>query len=141
LCEQDWEHQGAAIPGIVQQAAASTVLPYSLASLFIEVREWPTREDGPYADGSRNSASQAEESRREWRLARKLTAAQYTALTAFYDARRGPLESFCFYPVQADHDPTGVSGTGRWLVCFSGPLSITHQVGRDPAEFGLVQVR
>jgi hypothetical protein len=129
------------MPGIVAQAASAGVLPYSLAALFVEVREWPVRVDGPYADGNQNSSVQSEESRREWRLTRKLTADQYDALVAFYLARKGQLESFYFYPVQAQHDPTGVSGAGRWLVGFSSGLSITHQVGRYPAEFGLVQRR
>jgi len=129
------------MPGTVSQAVATTVLPYSLASEFVECRTWPVIENGPFPDGSYLKALQGAADRREWGLARRLTGAQYNSLLAFWAARKGSHQPFYFYPVEAQHDATGVSTTGRLLVRFLGQFSTTHIVGRDGAGFRLIQVQ
>jgi hypothetical protein len=129
------------MPGIVSQAIASTVLPYALASEFVECRTWPVVENGPFPDGSYLKRVQGAADRREWKLTRRLTGALYDALIAFWAARKGSHQAFYFYPVQAQHDATGVSATGRFLVRFLGPLSTGHHSGFDSAGFNLIQLQ
>lgn len=129
------------MPGDVSQAVATTVLPYSLASSYVECRTWPVIENGPLPDGSYLKHLQGAADRREWQLERKPTGAQYNSLLAFWSARKGSHQAFYFYPVQAQHDATGVSATGRFLVRFQGPLSTTHSIGLDSAGFGLIQLQ
>lgn len=129
------------MPGIVTQAVATTVLPYALSSEFVESYDWPIVENGPFPDGSYVRHKQGTASRRGWRLSRRLSSAQFTDLLAFWTARKGTHEAFYFYPVQAQHDATGVSTTGRFLVRFNGALNVTHTMGRDGSDFGLIQLQ
>ena len=129
------------MPGNVSQALATTVLPYALAAEYVECRTWPVIENGPFPDGSYLKRVQGAADRREWRLGRRPTGAQYDALLAFWTARRGPHQAFYFYPVQAQHDGTGVSAAGRFLVRFLGGLATGHQSGLDAAGFSLIQVQ
>lgn len=129
------------MPGIVTQAVASTVLPYALASLFVQAYTWPVVENGPFPDGSYLRETQGEAARLSWTLSRRLTAGEFSALVSFWEARKGPLQAFYFYPVQSQHDATGVATTGRYLVRFEGALTMTLQLGRDTGDFTLVQVQ
>ncbi len=129
------------MPGSVSQAVATTVLPYALASAYTECPHWPVVANGPFPDGSYLQDLQGAADRKEWKLGRRLTGTQYTTLLAFWTARKGPHQAFYFYPVQAQHDATGVSTTGRFLVRFNGPFSTTHTLGRDDAGFGLLQLQ
>jgi hypothetical protein len=129
------------MPGTVSQAVATTVLPYALASEYVECRTWPVIENGPFPDGSYLKYLQGAADRREWRLGRRLTGVQYAALLAFWTARKGCHQAFHFYPVQAQHDATGASATGRFLVRFLGPFGTTHSSGLDAAGFGLIQLQ
>lgn len=129
------------MPGIVSQATAAAVLPSGLASEYVECRNWPVMENGPFPDGSYLKHLQGEAERLEWKLTRRLTGAQYSALLAFWAARKGTHQAFYFYPVLAQYDATGVSATGRYLVRFQGSFSTTHAVGLDSAGFGLIQVQ
>lgn len=129
------------MPGIVTQAVATTVLPYALASEFVECRTWPVVENGPLPDGSYVKYLQGAADRREWKLTRRLTGALYVSLLAFWEARKGSHQAFYFYPTQSQHDATGVSATGRFLVRFLGTFSTTHSSGLDSAQFGLIQLQ
>lgn len=129
------------MPGIVTQAVASTVLPYALANLFTQSYTWPVVENGPFPDGSYLRETQGAAVRLGWTLSRRLTSAEYSALLTFFSDRKGSLQAFYFYPVQSQHDATGVATTGRHLVRFEGALTLTHQIGRDTGGFGLVQVQ
>jgi len=129
------------MPGIVSQAVAATVLPFSLASEYVECRTWPVIENGPMPDGSYLKAVQGAADRREWKLGRRFTGAQYSSMLAFWIARKGSHQAFHFYPVMAQHDATGVSATGRFLVRFLGPFSATHSIGLDSVSFALIQLQ
>lgn len=126
------------MPGSVQVAAPTTVLPRSLCSAFVESREFPLRESGPYTDGRSQRYPVATVSRREWDLSKFLTFAEWTALETFYLATKA--SPFYWYPVDADFDADGSSTTGRVTVCFEGSLSRTYALGRQGASLKLVEI-
>jgi hypothetical protein len=128
------------MPGNVAAASPSAVLPAGLASAFRESRQWAARESGPYPDGRHQVAQMATTSRKAWELGRYLTFSEWSTLQAFFDSRKGPLEPFWFYPILTQHDPTGVSATGRWIVRFEGSISRVYRPGRQEVQFRLVQV-
>ena len=128
------------MPGNVQQANPSTVLPYSLCSAFSETRQLATRLSGPYSDGRDQRAALATTSRKLWRLGKRLTLPEWTALRNFFLARKGSVEPFWFYPVKAEHDPTGISSIGRFTVRFEGALSETYSMSRSDVGLRLVEI-
>jgi len=128
------------MPGSVSAANPTTVLPAGLARAFTETRTFRTLIAGPYADGRDQRRTEALVSRKAWRLARRLAYPDWLALRDFYLARRGPAEEFYFYPYLADHDPTGQSIRGRYLVRFAGALSGTYEIARLEAAFELIEV-
>ena len=132
------------MPGSVQNAAPLTVLPASLSRAFAHEREYPAL-DNEYRNGESQRSVQATNSRKRWRLAKRLTAAQLSALRDFYDARKGPTEPFYFYdPYETNpkfsHDPTGQAIAGRYTVRFVSEWSQSASLGRTDATFELVEV-
>ena len=132
------------MPGAVQNATPSTVLPQSLCRAFAHAREYPVIEN-EYRNGESQRAAQAGNSRKRWRLAKRLTPAQLQALRDFYDARKGPTEPFYFYdPYETNpkfsHDPTGVATAGRYTVRFEGEWSQSVGPGRSDVQIELVEV-
>jgi phage-related protein len=111
--------------GSVQNATPLTVLPASLSRAFAHEREYPVL-DNEYRNGESQRKAQANNSRKRWRLAKRLTPAQLAALRDFFDARRGATEPFYFYePYETSpkfsHDPTGQRVSGRYTVRFASP--------------------
>ncbi len=132
------------MPGSVQNAAPLTVIPASLSRAFVHEREYPVI-DNEYRNGESQRSLQAANSRKRWRLAKRLTPAQLTTLREFYDARKGPTEPFYFYdPYETSpkfsHDPTGQSVAGRYNVRFEGEWSQSASLGRTDATFELIEV-
>jgi hypothetical protein len=112
------------MPGSVQNAAPLSVLPASLSRAFVHEREYPVL-DNEYAGGESQRSVQATNSRKRWRLAKRLTSAQLVTLRDFYDARKGPQEPFYFYDPwdtnpKFSYDPTGQATQGRYTVRFEG---------------------
>jgi hypothetical protein len=112
------------MPGSVENAAPSTVLPWSLCRAFVHSREYPILEN-EYRNGESQRSVLASNSRKRWRLAKRLTSAQLVTLRDFYNARKGPTEPFYFYdPYETSpkfsHDPTGQAVAGRYTVRFEG---------------------
>jgi hypothetical protein len=112
------------MPGSVQNAAPLSVLPASLSRAFVHEREYPVL-DNEYAGGESQRSVQATNSRKRWRLAKRLTSAQLVTLRDFYDARNGPTEPFYFYDPwdtnpKFSYDPTGQQTEGRYTVRFEG---------------------
>lgn len=128
------------MPGNVATATASTVLPNGLAALFTESVEWPVLESEPYPDGRTQRRALAANSRKSWSISRRLTQIEWGTLLTFYETQKGPLTPFYFYPDPLQHDGTGASATGRWLVRFAGAISRSIEPGRGMAEFSLIQV-
>jgi phage-related protein len=132
------------MPGSVQNAAPLTVLPHSLSRAFVHEREYPVL-DNEYHNGESQRSVLATNSRKRWRLAKRLTLAQLSALRDFYDARKGATEPFYFYdPYQTtpkfSHDPTGQASAGRYTVRFAGEWSQSASLGRTDATFELIEV-
>jgi hypothetical protein len=85
-------------------------------------------------------------SRKAWRLSKRLTSAQLATLRAFFEARRGGLEPFYFYDPwdtspKFTPDPTGAATTGRYTVCFRGAWSQALRTGRlDVPDLELIEL-
>jgi phage-related protein len=132
------------MPGSVQNAAPLTVLPASLARAFVHEREYPVL-DNEYRNGESQRSVQATNSRKRWRLAKRLTPAQLAALRDFYDARKGAAEPFYFYdPYETSpkfsHDPTGQAVAGRYTVRFAGEWSQSVSLGRAALNIELIEL-
>ena len=91
-----------------------------------------------YSDGSSQQQVLSDSSRKHFRLAKRLTALQLAELRSFYLARI--TDAFYFYPKRADHDPSGESTVGRYLVRFDGPWNESLGLGRSTAELQLVEL-
>lgn len=128
------------MPGSLQLAAPATVLPKSLCRSFTEQRAFPCDVSGPYVDGRSQRSPRATVSQRSWSLAKRLSYADWYTLMQFFEARKGALEPFFWYPLSADWDATGVSAVGRYVVVFSGNLSRTMGPGIEDVNLNLIEV-
>ncbi len=70
------------MPGNIQNAAPSAVMPYALCTTFAESREW-AHIQAQYHNGTTEQSQLAQTSRKSFRLAQRLTAARVVALKAF----------------------------------------------------------
>lgn len=132
------------MPGSVQNATPLTVLPASLSRAFVHEREYPVL-DNAYRNGESQRKAQANNSRKRWRLAKRLAPAQLQTLRDFFDARKGPTEPFYFYdPYETSpkfsHDPTGQSAAGRYTVRFAGGWNQSVSLGRTDVSLELVEL-
>jgi hypothetical protein len=132
------------MPGSVQNAAPLTVLPASLSRAFVHEREYPAL-DNEYRNGESQRYVHATNSRKRWRLAKRLTPANLSALRDFYDTRKGPAEPFYFYdPYETSpkfwHDPTGQTVAGRYTVRFAGPWEQSTSLARTDLTLELVEL-
>jgi phage-related protein len=132
------------MPGSVQNAAPLTVMPASLSRSFVHERSYPVVES-EYRNGESQRSVQATNSRKRWRLAKRLTPAQLGSLRDFYDARKGPTEPFYFYdPYETNpkftHDPTGQAVAGRYTVRFAGEWNQSLDLGRADVNVELIEL-
>jgi hypothetical protein len=132
------------MPGSVLNAAPLNVLPASFSRAFVHEREYPVL-DNEYRNGESQRTVQATNSRKRWRLAKRLPPAQLQALRDFFDARNGPTEPFYFYdPYETNpkfsHDPTGQAPAGRYTVRFAGGWSQSASLGRADVAIELVEL-
>jgi hypothetical protein len=132
------------MPGSVQNAAPLTVLPASLSRAFVHEREYPVL-DNEYRNGESQRSVQATNSRKRWRLLKRLTPSQLVTLRDFYDARRGSTEPFYFYdPYETNpkfsHDPTGQVVAGRYTVRFAGAWEQSTSLSRIDLSLELIEL-
>ncbi|MCC6362138.1 MAG: hypothetical protein IT165_01360 [Bryobacterales bacterium] len=132
------------MPGSVQNAVPATVLPNSLCRAFTRAQTYPVVEN-EYRNGESQRAALATTSRKRWRLAKRLTPALLQVLRDFYDARRGPTESFYFYDPydtspKFSHDPAGSATTGRYTVRFDCEWNQTCGPGRSDVNIELIEL-
>lgn len=132
------------MPSSVQNAAPSTVFPWSLCRSFAHSREYPLVEN-EYRNGESQRDVLAVNSRKRWRLGKRLSPELMQELRDFYDARQGATESFYFYdPYQTSpkfsHDQTGTATAGRYTVRFDGEWSQVTSLARSDVEIALVEV-
>jgi hypothetical protein len=132
------------MPGSVQNAAPTAVLPITISRAFSHTREFPVI-DNEYRNGESQRSVDAATSRKRWMLAKRLTAAQLQTLREFYDARSGPLEPFYFYdPYETNPkfswDPTGQALNGRYTVRFNSDWSQSVGLGRSDVQIELIEL-
>lgn len=132
------------MPGSILNAAPATVLPPSLSTAFTHSREYPVLVN-EYPSGESQRGALANNSRRSWRLSKRLTPAQLQTLRDFYDARRGPTEPFWFYdPWESmprfSSDPAGAATAGRYVVRFDGSWEQSCGLGRAEVAIALVEL-
>ena len=132
------------MPGSVQNAAPVTVLPQSLCKSFAHERGYPVLQN-EYANGECQRSVLATNSRKRWRLTKRLTPAALQTLRDFYDARNGPTEPFYFYdPYETvpkfSWDGTGQMVAGRYIVRFDSDWSQSVGPGRSEVQIELVEL-
>ena len=132
------------MPGSVENAAPSTVLPQSLCRAFTHERAYPLIEN-EYKNGESQRSVLATNSRKRWRLTKRLTPAALQALRTFYDARNGTTEPFYFYDPhdtnpKFSYDPTGQVTTGRYTVRFNSDWQQSSGPGRSDVEIELLEL-
>jgi hypothetical protein len=132
------------MPGSVENAAPSTVLPWSLSRAFVRSQDYPVVEN-EYTGGESQRSVLASTSRKRWRLSKRLPPAELAALRDFYEARKGPTEPFYYYdPWDANpkfsYDPTGQQTQGRYTVRFEGEWSQSAGIGLIEVTLELVEL-
>lgn len=132
------------MPGSVQNAAPTTVLPWSLCKTFVHRREFAVIVN-EYKNGEFQRSRQVETSRKSWQTERRLTPAVLAEFRAFYDARIGQTDSFYFYePSETNpkfsYDPTGQALTGRHVVRFEGSWEQMVEIGRADVDIELIEL-
>jgi hypothetical protein len=110
----------------------------------VHERAYPLVEN-EYRNGESQRSVQATNSRKRWRLSKRLRPADLQALRDFYNVRQGSTEAFYFYdPYETSpkfsHDPTGQGVAGRHTVRFEGEWNQTVGVVRADLEIALVEV-
>lgn len=132
------------MPRAVPHAVPDGVMPDSLASAFTQIQVYENRIN-EYPDGwtQRDVETLLDNSRRSWRISKRLTPTLLTALRDFYDAHRN--SAFWFYDHQestpiGNFDATGADENGRFLVRFLGSWEQTKGVERAVASIGLMEV-
>jgi len=132
------------MPLSVENAAPSTVLPWSPSRAFVRSQEYPVL-DNEYAGGESQRSVLASTSRKRWRLAKRLAPTELAALRDFYEARKGLEEPFYFYdPWDANpkfsYDTTGQQTQGRYTVRFEGGWEQSAGIGLIEVSLELVEL-
>lgn len=129
------------MPGNVDTATASIVMPLFLCSSFLRSEVWKAHQN-IYANGEHEAASLVTNSRRAWDLTIPLAAAPLAALRDFFDSRNGQQLPFWFYDLhEGVYDATGVLANGRYVVRFASPWQHLRQLGRQPATIALIELQ
>jgi hypothetical protein len=132
------------MPGSVQNAAPTSVLPQSFCRAFVHERFYPLIEN-EYKSGESQRSVLATNSRRRWRLTKRLPPAALQTLRDFFEARNSATEPFYFYdPYDTNpkfaYDPTGVATVGRYTVRFNGDWQQSCGPGRSDVQIELLEL-
>jgi hypothetical protein len=130
------------LPGNLIPAAPTDVMPFGLCSQFQEELRFEAYTN-TYPDGGSDRAPLQTNPRRFFKMARHVTATQYTALRNFFNAH--PVEPFYFYNLRETQppftwDPTGSSTFGRYVVVFDGGWSDQITLGRSSVSVAVREV-
>jgi hypothetical protein len=127
------------MPGNIQSAAPSGVMPYGLCTAFVESREL-LQLQATYHDGTTHRSRLAATSRRTFKLSRRLAAANLATLQAFWAAHQA--SPFYFYNfAEGPYDGTGAATAGRYAVVFRCNWSQTTGLLRsDVQQLELIEV-
>lgn len=134
-------HPPSPMPGNIQHAIPSGVMPYALCTAFSESREYAHLQ-AQYHDGTVERSQLAQTSRRTFALSHRLTAVKAIALRAFWDGQQGGVVPFLFYNlVEGPYDSTGNSTQGRYTVVFRNNWNeITGLARTDVQQLQLIEV-
>ncbi len=127
------------MPGSLGNAAPESVLPGSLCRAFARSQEYPVLVT-EYRNGESHRSKEAANSRKLWRLAKRLTPAQVQTLRDFYEARNGPLEPFYFYDPYETIPKTGAALPGRYIVRFDCDWNQACTGPRLDVEIALIEL-
>jgi hypothetical protein len=129
------------VPGNVQNAGPSGVMPYALCAVFTESREY-VQLQSQYHDGTIQRSQLAASSRRTFTVSQRLDATKAAALKTFWDGQQGGVIPFLFYNlIEGAYDPTGNSVTGRYTVVFRSNWQQTTGLARtDVQNLQLIEV-
>jgi hypothetical protein len=137
------------MPGNVQYAVPSGVMPASLCTAFTELREYVQLQN-QYHDGTIQRSQLAQTSRRTFRLSKRLTASLLSALYSFWVSQNAGLTPFVFYnpfdvasgqQIGSNYDPTGNNTQGRVTVVFRGNWAQATDIARTSLQGGdLIEV-
>ena len=130
------------MPGNLNAAVVVGVMPAGICAAYQEELRLETLVNA-YPDGSSDRNALAINVRHFFKLTRKVTSAQYTALWNWYHAH--PCDAFYFYNLRETvppwtWDPSGNQPVGRYIVVFDGSWSETTIMGRSQASLGLREV-
>lgn len=118
------------MPGNVQQALATLVMPQTLSTSFSSTRAVPLFmnyfHDGSNISGLITNGTDLPTSLKSWRQAKRLNAAALATLRTFFETLFGALTPFYFYDpneaigqIGSNYDATGTSTTGRHTCKFT----------------------
>ena len=129
------------MPGNVQVASPSGVMPYALCAAFTESREY-VQLQAQYHDGTVERSQLASTSRRTFKVSQRLDATKAAALKTFWDGQQGGVVPFLFYNlIEGAYDATGNSVTGRYTVVFRCNWQQTTGLARtDVQNLELIEV-
>ena len=129
------------MPGNLQSAMPSGVMPYGLCTAFSESREYAQLQ-AQYHDGTVQRSQLASTSRRTFRVSQRLNATKAAALKTFWDGQQGGVVPFVFYNlIEGTYDPAGNSVTGRYTVVFRSNWQQTTGLARtDVQNLELIEV-
>lgn len=130
------------MPASVAIAAPSTVLPQFLCRAFSHSREYVV-EQNDYVNGGRQTRLLTTSSRKSWRMDAAVSSTILTSLSAFYLARKGPLQPFYFYDLTLTttvYDATGALTAGRHVVHFSREYRQDLVIGKSSAAIELTEL-
>jgi phage-related protein len=119
-------------------------LPHNLCRAFSRSQEYPVA-DNEYRNGESQRSVEATNSRKRWRLVKRLTPDRLQQIRTFYEARKGPTEPFYFYdPYETNPkfswDPTGVAIAGRYTVRFDCGWEQSCGLGRSDVTIELLEL-
>ena len=122
------------MPGNVQNAVPSGLMPYALCTAFSESREYAQLQ-AQYHDGTVQRSQLASTSRRTFRVSQRLNATKAVALKTFWDGQQGGVVPFVFYNlIEGTYDPTGNSLPGRYTVVFRSNWQQTTGLARTDVQ-------
>jgi hypothetical protein len=129
------------MPGNLQAAVPSGVMPYALCTAFSETREY-VQLQAQYHDGTVQRSQLASTSRRTFKVSQRLNATKAAALKTFWDGQQGGVVPFVLYNlIEGTYDPTGNSVTGRYTVVFRSNWQQTTGLARtDVQNLELIEV-
>lgn len=141
------------MPGNLDAASPSGVLPQNLCTAFTEQRQFPmlstTYHDGETERSLIQDGVNVPASLRSWKLTQRLTAAQLQTLKTFFEGKNGGLVPFFFYdyfevspgsPIGSNYDGTGVSIQGRHTVVFRGNWSETVSISLTDTPLEMAEI-